>query len=222
MKPKHVGIILDGNRRWAKERGLDTLEGHKKGLDKAKKTVKWASEKGIKELSLFVFSTENWKRTEREVGYLMNLFETFSKIFLNEKEFKKENIKIKIVGLKRGLPTGVKKMINRLEGETEDNTGMILNIALNYGGRSEIVETVKDLVKNNKRITEDSISKNLWNSDIDLVIRTGGAQRLSNFFIWQTAYAEFLFIKKYWPEFTEKDLDKAIEEYASRKRRYGK
>ena len=221
MKPKHIGIILDGNRRWAKERGLDTLEGHKKGLYKAKKVAKWASDKGIEELSLFVFSTENWKRTQREVGYLMNLFSTFSKMFLDEKEFEKGKIKVRILGLKRGLPIEVKKMINRLEEETKDNKGMILNIALNYGGRSEIVETVKELVKNNKKITEENISKNLWNSDIDLVIRTGGAQRISNFFIWQSSYAELLFIKKYWPAFTEKDLDRAIEEYSSRKRRFG-
>lgn len=223
MKPKHIGIILDGNRRWAREKGLNTLEGHNKGLnDGVKKIVNAASNRGIKELSLFVFSTENWNRTKREVNYLMDLFSNYSKIMLEDNSFLKNKIKIRILGLRKGLSPKVKLSIKKLEEATKGNKGMILNIALNYGGKSEIVETVKLLIKNNKKITEENISKNLWNSDIDLIIRTGGAKRLSNFFIWQAAYSEFIFIKKFWPDFTEKDLDKAIEEYSSRQRRHGK
>lgn len=218
----HIGVIIDGNRRWAKERGLDTLEGHKKGFDNAKKLVQWAFDRKIKKLSIFTFSTENWDRSKREVTYLMDLIYDFMKKFLEEKDPRKDKIKIKVLGLKNRISAKMKKMIDRVEKETKNNKGMILNVAFNYGAKEEIVDTVNRLIESKKKVTKKNISDNLWNTDLDLVIRSGGEQRLSNFFIWETAYAELLFVKKYWPAFTEKDFEKAIEWYNSRSRRFGK
>ena len=222
--PHHLGIILDGNRRWAKEKGLLVFEGHKKGAEVVKKVVKWAKDRGIKVLTLFVFSTENWKRSKSEVNYLMRLLNQG----LNNKyiqELLQEGIKFGVIGQKEKLSPSLQKKIKEIEDLTKDNREMIVNLALSYGGRAEIVETIKNIIKKKippEKITEDIISQNLWTSDLDLLIRTGKEQRISNFLIWQAAYSELYFCKKYWPDFSEKDLDEALADYVQRQRRFGK
>jgi len=221
--PNHLGIIIDGNRRWARERGLPAFAGHRRGLEKVKEVIKWSKERGVKILTLFVFSTENWKRSKREVGYLMNLIkESFNK--KNIEKIHKENIKIRVIGQKEKLLKPIQKLIEETEELTKNNQKMILNFALSYGGRAEIVEAIKNIIEKKippKKITEETIKENLWTSDVDLIIRAGKEQRISNFLIWQAAYSEFYFCPKYWPDFTEKDLDEALTEYIQRQRRFG-
>ena len=221
--PSHLGIILDGNRRWARERGLPSFEGHRKGLEKIREVIRWSKNRGIKILTLFVFSTENWKRAKREVNFLLRL----AKKVINDnlEELNKEGIKVKVIGQKERLPDFLQKEIKKAEELTKNNEKMTLNFALSYGGRAEIVEAIKNIITKKippEKIIEDTIKENLWTSDVDLVIRTGKEQRISNFLIWQTAYSELYFYPKYWPDFTENDLDKALLDYASRQRRFGK
>lgn len=222
--PYHLGIIVDGNRRWAKEKGLPTFEGHRQGLKKMREVIKWCKQRGIKVLTLFVFSTENWKRSKIEVNYLMKLFkQAFSK--KNIKEIDKEGIEIRVIGQREKLEKSLQKAIKNAEELTKSNKEMTLNFALNYGGRAEIVEAIKIIIKKKislEKINEDVVSENLWTSDLDLIIRTSMEQRISNFLIWQAAYSELYFCKKYWPAFTKKDLDKALKEYNRRQRRFGK
>ena len=221
--PYHLGIIIDGNRRWARERGLPAFEGHRKGLAKVKELIKWSKERGVKILTLFVFSTENWKRTKREVNFLMKLAK--SAIANNIKKLHEEGIKVRIIGQRERLPGFLQKMIAQAEELTKNNKEMVLNFALSYGGRAEITEAIKKIVKKKispGKINENVVSQNLWTSDLDLIIRTGKEQRISNFLIWQAAYSELYFCKKYWPAFTEKDLDEALADYAQRQRRFGK
>jgi len=222
--PNHLGIIIDGNRRWAEEKGLPAFEGHKEGLETVKKTVTWCKERGIKILTLFVFSTENWKRSKKEVGYLMKLLkQAFSKE--NVQQIYKKEIKVRVIGQREGLARLLQKSIKEVEKLTKNNQKMILNFALSYGGRAEIVQAFKNIIKKKlplKEITEDVVSQNLWTSDLDLIIRTGKEQRISNFLIWQGAYSELYFSKKYWPDFTEKDLDTILRGFARRQRRFGK
>lgn len=221
--PQHLGIILDGNRRWAQEQGLPVFEGHRKGLQKLKETIKWCKVRGIKTLSLFVFSTENWQRPKREVDFLMALSKSAIRDSLEE--LQEASIKIKIIGQKEKLSKKLQKAVTELEQKTQNNEGMLLNFALSYGGRTEIVEAVKKLVEKQlpaEEITEKLISDNLWASDLDLIIRTGKEQRLSNFLIWQAAYSELYFLPKYWPDFSEADLDAALADYTSRHRRFGR
>lgn len=221
--PHHLGIILDGNRRWAEERGLPTSEGHKMGLEKIKKVVKWSKEKGVKILTLFVFSTENWKRSKKEVAYLMKLAK--QTVTGDIKEINKEDIKVKVIGQRKKLSKTLQKAVGKAEKLTKDNKGMILNFALSYGGRAEIVQAMKNIIRKKiptSKITEEVVSENLWTSDLDLIIRTGKERRISNFLIWQAAYSELYFSPKYWPAFTKKDLEKAFADYARRRRKYGK
>jgi undecaprenyl diphosphate synthase len=219
----HLGIILDGNRRWAKERGLPFFEGHRKGLETAKKIINYCKEKGVKTLTLFVFSTENWKRPKREVNFLMSLAK---KAFTNDfEEYKDKGVKIKVIGQREKLSKDLQKAITKIETLTQKNKDMVLNLALSYGGRAEIVQAIKNIVRKKippEKINEITIQENLWTSDVDLVIRTGKEQRISNFLLWQTAYSELYFCPKYWPDFTEKDLDKILSEYSNRQRRFGK
>lgn len=220
---KHLGIILDGNRRWAKERGLSAFEGHRRGLRKIKNVVDWCLEKKIETLSVFIFSTENWKRSKEEVDYLMRLAEKATTVDL--KESAKKGVRVKVIGERGRLPEFVKKGIRDIERTTRKNKKMTLNLALSYGGRGEIVQAVKNLIKkkiSSKKITESLISKNLWTSDLDMIIRTGKEKRISNFLIWQAAYAELYFLEKYWPAFNKRDLNKAISVYNKRQRRFGK
>ena len=218
-----MGIILDGNRRWAKENGLPSFEGHKKGLERVKEIVAWSKERGIKTLTLFVFSTENWKRAKREVNFLMALAK---KALTNDlEEYGDRGVKIRVIGQKTKLPEDLQREIAKIEQLTKDNKDMILNLALSYGGRTEIVEAIKNIVRkkiSSDQITEDVIKENLWTSDVDLIVRTGKEHRISNFLIWQAAYSELYFCEKYWPDFTENDLDQALSEYARRQRRFGK
>jgi len=221
--PHHLGIILDGNRRWAEAKGLPPLEGHRQGLDKVKKIVGWCLDRGIRVLTLFLFSTENWSRSKREINYLMRL----AKAAINDdlEELDKKGIKVKVIGQKERLPRSLWGVIDKAENLTKDNKEMILNFAMSYGGRAEIVEAFKNIVKKKvspAEINEELIKENLWTSDVDLIIRTGKEQRMSNFLIWQGAYSELYFSPKYWPDFTEKDLDGALLDYNQRQRRFGK
>jgi len=221
--PHHLGIIMDGNRRWAKENRRPVFEGHIKGLEVLKKIVRYCRKIGIKNLTVFAFSTENWQRPKKEVSFLMNLCQ---KALTNDfKKLVENSIRVKIIGEKEKLPKGLTSSLQEIEETTRNNQDMVLNIALSYGGRAEIASTIKNLIKNKvspDKITEKTISENLWTSDLDLLIRTGKEQRLSNFLIWQAAYAELYFSQKYWPDFTEKDLDKALVDFAGRNRRHGK
>ncbi|HDZ54551.1 MAG TPA: di-trans,poly-cis-decaprenylcistransferase [Candidatus Nealsonbacteria bacterium] len=225
--PYHIGIIIDGNRRWAKNKSLPFLEGHRRGLEKVKKIGRWCKKKGIKILTLFAFSTENWNRPKIEVSYLMKLIiQALSQ--KNIKEIDEDGIRIKIIGQKERLSSRLQEIIKKAEATTRNNREGILNIALNYGGKAEIVEAVKKIIKKRvpfHKISEKLIEANLWTSGEphpDLIIRTGGEERLSNFLIWQTAYSELYFSKKYWPDFTEEDLDEILEDYSHRQRRFGK
>lgn len=227
--PKHIAIIMDGNRRWAKERNLETRLGHKEGAETLKKIAKYANKIGIKYLTVYAFSTENWKRTKEEVGALMGLLQMYVNDFLNDKEL--ENIKINILGDVSKLEPGLQKSIQKAIDRTKDYTGMTLNVAFNYGGRDEITKAVQKIatkVQNNEiaiqDIDEQYVSENLYTKgqlEPDLLIRTGGEQRISNFLLWQLAYTEFLFINKYWPDFSEIDLDEAIKVFEQRNRKFG-
>ncbi len=227
--PKHIAIIMDGNRRWAKEQGIEIRLGHKEGAETLKKIAKYANKIGIKYLTVYAFSTENWKRTKEEVGALMGLLQMYVADFLNDKEL--ENIKINVLGDISKLDSGLQKSIRKAIDKTKDYTGLTLNIAFNYGGRDEITSAVKNIAlkAQNKEIkiediNEELISNNLYTAnqpDPDLLIRTSGEERISNFLLWQLAYTEFLFINKLWPDFSEKDLDEAIEEYKKRNRKFG-
>lgn len=226
--PNHVAIILDGNGRWAKERGLTRSMGHDAGFINLENISKYILSKGIKVLSVYAFSTENFKRSKDEVDYLMNIFANRFKGW--SKVFNKENIKVVFSGRDKPLPNKVLKAMKELEEATKDNTKGILNICLNYGGRSELVDTCKKISRMvaNKEIDvddidEELISRNLYNDlpDVDLMIRTSGELRLSNFMLWQNSYAEFYFPKTYFPDFDEEEFDKAIIEYTKRDRRFG-
>lgn len=227
--PFHIGIILDGNGRWAKKRNLPRSYGHKKGMDTVIKIVREASNKGIKILSLYCFSTENWKRPNLEVEALMNLLVVYIENELNK--LNEENVKIMVSGDISKLP---KKSLDAVEKSiltTKNNTGMILNLLINYGGRDEILRAFKtlytDIVDGNLSINDistNTISKYLYTSNLkdpDLIIRTGGELRLSNFLTYQSSYSELYFTDKYWPDFNEYDLDLAISEFNNRNRRYG-
>mgnify|MGYP000371117572 FL=1 len=226
--PNHVAIILDGNGRWAKERGLTRSMGHDAGFTNLKNISKYILSKGIKVLSVYAFSTENFKRSKDEVDYLMNIFTSKFKSCI--KDFNKENIKVIFSGRDKPLPNKVLKAMKELGEATKDNTKGILNICINYGGRSELVDTCKKIGKmvENKEISiddidEELVSRNLYNDlpDVDLMIRTSGELRLSNFMLWQNSYAEFYFPKTYFPDFDEEEFDKAIIEYTKRDRRFG-
>lgn len=222
---KHIGIIMDGNRRWAKRRGLPPMAGHKKGYEKMKEVGDWCLARGIDFLTVYAFSTENWKRSKKEVDFLMKLLERG--LTKELPQFAKKNIRLKIIGSRNGLPASLKQAIQSAEEKTKNNTAGTLNIAINYGGRLEIVEAVKKIISKNipaNKITEETISANVWTAgepDPDLIIRTSGEQRLSGFLTWQGVYSELYFTPKMWPELSEKDLDEAIAEFGRRQRRFG-
>lgn len=227
--PYHVGIILDGNGRWATERGLKRSEGHKAGFETLKILSKHVFTRGVKVLSVFAFSTENFNRTKDEVDYLMNLFLKGFKSSI--KEFNKNNIKVVFSGRKEPLSDKVYKSMKSLEKETLNNTGGILNICLNYGGQTEIVDTTKKLINDvldgklkTEDITPEIFMKNLYNDlpPMDFLIRTSGEIRVSNFMLFSLAYAEMYFPNTYFPDFKESEFDKSLEEYTKRDRRFGK
>ena len=220
--PNHLAIILDGNGRWAKKRGLPRTMGHRQGVETLVKIVRCCSEIGIKNLTVYAFSTENWNRPEQEVNYLMNLLEEYFKGL--GKKLKNRNIKLKVIGEKTRLSDKLISTINEVQEETKNNTGMIFNIAFNYGSKDEIINAVKNMVNDNVTITKENLDNYLYTNEsgnVDLLIRTSGEQRISNFLLWQIAYAEFYFTDVHWPDFKEKELEKALENYQNRDRRFG-
>jgi undecaprenyl diphosphate synthase len=223
--PKHIGLILDGNRRWAKINGLPQLEGHRAGFENLKIIAEQAFERKVEFVTAFVFSTENWNRTKEEVGYLMDL--AFRVITRDLKDSYEKGVKLVWVGSEEGVSDKLIRAIRNAEHETRDNTKGTLGVCFNYGGKKEITEAVRKIVREGTRaqdITEDVIRRYLYAPqlpDLDLLIRTGGEQRISNFMLWRAAYAELYFTEKHWPAFDEQDLDAAIAEYAARNRRFG-
>lgn len=227
--PKHIAIIMDGNGRWAQKRGLPRVMGHKAGMEAIKKTVRSCSNMGIKILTVYAFSTENWKRPQEEVSYLMNLLVEYMRKEVNELHNNK--VKIKVLGELDVLPDQTRKEILAAARLTENNKGLQFNIALNYGGRAEILNACRKLIQdiNDGSIDVTSVDEALFSNylytgndiDPDLIIRTSGEQRISNFLLWQGAYSELMFVDQLWPDFDEKSLRSAIIEYQSRDRRFG-
>ena len=229
MIPRHVAIILDGNGRWAKLRGKERVYGHKFGADNVTTIVREASHMGIERLTLYAFSTENWKRPQAEVNFLMELFKNY--LLIKLRELMDEGVVLHIVGERSGLSEELQKEIEKCEADTKDNTGLILNIAINYGGRDEIVHAVRRISEKVKEgtmspadVTEEIITEHLYESDapdVDLMIRTGGESRISNFLLWQISYGELYFTPVLWPDFSPEELHKAVDWYAKRDRRFG-
>jgi len=222
--PTHVGIIVDGNGRWAKERGLSRSMGHKAGADNLEKISRYAFKCGVKVLSLYVFSTENFKRSKEEVDYLMDLFT--NKFKKDAKKYNKDNIKVVFSGKREPLSQNVLDTIDNVTNITKDNTGGIINFCLNYGGQSEIIDAIKKLKKENVDI--DNLDIETFNHymyqdlpPIDLLIRTSGEQRISNFMLWQCSYSEFYFPDTYFPDFHKDEFDLAMLKYNKRDRRFG-
>lgn len=220
--PAHVGIILDGNRRWAREQGLPTLEGHRRGAEVFKEIAVHAFECGVSYVSAYVFSQENWQRTEEEVGYLMNLVASAVERYLDE--FHERGIKIVILGRRDGIRQRVLKAIVRSEEHTRGNTGGTLALCFNYGGKQEIVDAAKQVVEAGQELSEEALDAAVYEPSIpplDLIIRTSGEQRLSGFMLWRSPYAELYFTPTLWPAFTPVDFDAAIADYQQRQRRFG-
>lgn len=223
--PNHIGIILDGNRRWAKHHGFTTLEGHRRGAEVFRQVSLSAFDSGIKYLSAYIFSTENWQRSEEETSYLMKLIIKAVEKYLED--FDGRGIRIKILGSKVKLSKTVLEAINRTESKTKSNSKGTLAICLNYGGQQEILDATKQIVNSKieaEAVTKEVFEQNLYSPEIppvDLLIRTSGEQRISGFMLWRVAYAELLFEEKFWPDYTVEDLSRAIEVFNIRQRRFG-
>ena len=220
---EHLGVIADGNRRWAKERGLPTIEGHRRGLDSIEQMVIGARDAGIKYITFYVFSTENWGRSKDEVSYIMKLAET--RILKYAEKLKKNNSKMIILGSKKNVPPKLASSIEEAEKLTADCTGITVCFCFNYGGEQEIADAATIANEVDKEITPDTIRKHLYHPEIpniDMVVRTSGEERISGFMLWRASYAEFYFIKKYFPEMGYDDIKIILEEYEKRNRRFGK
>lgn len=230
--PEHVAMIMDGNGRWAKKRNMPRVAGHQQGMEVVKTVAKAAAQRGVKVLTLYAFSTENWKRPEDEVGFLMKLPGRFFDTFIPE--IKANNIRVEIIGEIDGVPADTKRVVLNAVEQTADNTGMILNFALNYGSRAEIVDGIKEMALAVQQgelaiddITEATVSEHLMTAqlgalaDPDLLIRTGGELRLSNFLMWQSAYSEFIFMDTLWPDLTADIFDETLLTFQQRNRRFG-
>lgn len=227
--PRHIAIIMDGNGRWAKKRGLPRVAGHREGMKVVRKVVKRANELGVKALTMYAFSTENWKRPKPEVEFIMKLPEQFLLTYLPE--LIEENVQVRIMGEKKGVPSYTLKAVHEAEERTKHNDGLILNFALNYGSRYEITQAVRQLASEieegkikSEEVDEKLIGSYMMSSEVgdpELLIRTSGEIRLSNFMLWQLAYTELWFTDVYWPDFTASDLDQAILDYQNRGRRFG-
>lgn len=221
----HLGIIMDGNRRWAKNNGLPSQKGHQEGYNKLLEVGQWCLDRNIKVLSVYAFSTENWKRSKKEVEFLMKLLKKALTEEVNK--FNKKGIRIKFLGTKEKLGKDIIKSIQNIEEVTKNNKEGVMNLCFNYGGRLEIVEAVKEIVKKGFRpeeITEDLITQNTWMGDIgdpELIIRTSGEKRLSGFLTWQSVYSEFYFTNVHWPDFSEQELDNAVKDFENRNRKFG-
>ena len=227
--PKHIAIIMDGNGRWAKERGVSTMKGHRKGVEALRRTIKAALELGIKYLTIYAFSVDNWNRSKKEVDSLMDLMREF--LNKQSRDLKDKDVQLVVIGRTQGLPKDIVNKIEKITEEANSNRKLNLVIALNYGGRSEIVDAVKKLSKDllEKKLTIDNVdeelfSKYLYTKDIpdpDLFIRTGGEMRLSNFLLWQLSYTELWVTSAYWPDFGKEHLVQAIGDFNNRERRFG-
>lgn len=220
--PRHVGLITDGNRRWAKEHGLPKFEGHRQGFEAIKRIAQAAQESGVRMFTFWCFSTENWGRGADEIAYLMDLFE---KALGDFKNIAQNETRIRIIGQKWRFRPSIQRKMEEVEAATANNPGMVINMGMSYGGRDEIAQGIKKIIEKGikpEEITEKIISENLWLPDADLIIRTGGERRLSGFLTWQSVYAELFFVKKYLPDFTVEDFNEVLEEFASRQRRFGK
>lgn len=229
VPPTHVAIIMDGNRRWARARSMPPVFGHRQGGEAVRRAVKAAIRHGVRYLTLFAFSSENWRRPQAEVSELMNLLRYFIRRELDEID--KQGVRIQVIGERSRLDPDVRALIENAERKTEANARMVLTVALNYGGRQELVEAARRLATSVQRgelapeqIDELSFSKALWTGDMpdpDLLIRTSGELRVSNFLLWQLAYSEFVFLPVAWPDFDEQHFAEALAEFARRDRRYG-
>ncbi|MCX8081898.1 MAG: isoprenyl transferase [bacterium] len=221
--PSHIAVIMDGNGRWAKKRGLPRIAGHREGLKAVRRIVKAASNYGVKYLTLYSFSTENWKRPPEEVKFLFHLME--ERLRAEGEKLHKNNVRVYFIGKREQLPEKLIKTMLYIEKKTHKNTGLNLIFAINYGSRQEIVDAVRKCVSSEEKdITEEMIEKNLYTAGIpspDLIIRTSGEKRMSNFLLWQSAYAELYFTPVLWPDFTENDFLKALFDYQRRQRRFG-
>lgn len=223
---RHLGIIMDGNRRWAKQHHLPSIFGHKKGVETLENVGDWCIKRGIKYLTVWAFSTENWARPKTEISYLMKLMKevAISKVPV----FMKKGVQLNILGRLSELPKGTQEAIHKAVEKTKNNARVVMNVAINYGGRREIIDAIKQLVKeriNPSQVTEKLLSSKMYAPHIpepDLVIRTGGAERTSGFLLWETPYTEWYFSQKKWPEFDEAELDRAIEDFQERTRNFGK
>jgi undecaprenyl diphosphate synthase len=221
--PKTVGIILDGNRRWAKERGMPTLEGHRRGMNNIEPVVLALRDRGVEHVPVFAFSTENWNRSETEVTYLMQLFEEAIKDKLSK--LNEEGVAVRFVGQRERFAQKLQIAMRDVEAKNSKTPRTTLWVCLSYGGRAEVVEAAQALVRKGSEITEESIATHLWTADMpdaDIIIRTSGEHRLSNFLLWKSAYAELFFPDVFWPDFSEKDIDTIFAEFATRERRHGK
>jgi undecaprenyl diphosphate synthase len=224
--PNHLGIIIDGNRRWARAQNLPTIEGHRRGYDKVKEIGEVVMDRGVNYLTIYAFSIENWKRTADEVGYLLKLLQDL--VTTEVAKLHEKNIRVRFLGSPERLPQRTLEAMRKAEELTKDNTRGVLGICINYGGQTEIADAIKGIVTDKlpaESITPEAIEKYLYAPEIppvDLIIRTSGEHRISNFMLWRAAYAELYFIEKHWPDFTAKDLDVALADYAQRQRRFGK
>lgn len=222
--PDSIGFILDGNRRWAKENNLPSLEGHRRGMDKVKEIVTWANAAGIKEVIVYAFSTENWNRAPEEVAYLLNLFEEFCGVWTDE--VAKDGGRIRFIGERERFSPSMRQKMDDAEARTKEGTKGTLVIALSYGGRAEILSAVNTLLKDGSgSVDEASFKEAMWSRgllDPDLIIRTGGEMRLSNFLTWESVYSELFFTETKLPAFTRAEFDAILAEYADRERRYGR
>jgi undecaprenyl diphosphate synthase len=227
--PQHIAIIMDGNGRWAKQRQLSRSEGHVEGVKRVEEVVDYAKDIGVKALTLYTFSTENWRRPETEVASLMNTITVV--LHRKVKKLKRDNIRFRMIGSRIGAPDGVLNAMDSVQQATQENTGLCLNLAFNYGSRFEIIEAVRKVAQDVQQgnvqpqdINEDLIEKNLYTYGLpepDLLIRTSGEKRISNFLLWQLSYAEFYFTEAFWPDFNVEEFKKALLDFENRERRYG-
>ena len=224
--PQHIVLFPDGNRRWAREKGLNTLEGHKKGYENLLDFSDWCRIRGVKSLTAFGFSTENWNRTKEEVDYLMKLLENC--LLDNLSRYDKNRVRVRVIGQRERLPKSLQDAIAKTEESTKNNSSLFLNLAISYGGKWDILNAVRNIIK--EGIEPDKIDEKLFEDHLstaglpspDFIIRAGGEMRMSNFILWQAAYSELYFSPKYWPDFSEQDLDIALAEFDKRSRRFGK
>lgn len=224
--PQHIVLFPDGNRRWARQKGMNTLEGHKQGYNNLLDFSVWCMKRGVKVLTAFGFSTENWNRTKEEVDYLMKLLEMC--LIDNLEKYQKDGVRVRVIGQRERLPQSLQEAIKTTEEATKDNSSLFLNLAISYGGKWDILNAVKKMVE--EKIPIDNIDEKLFESYLstagmvnpDFIIRAGGEMRMSNFVLWQAAYAELYFSPKFWPDFNEQDLDIALAEFDRRSRRFGK